>query len=64
MEGQAVMEVQLGMEKQRGTVQFQLKVWDSGLRPIVSSIVRNFPSGSHRTKLHYAWLRYAEESLS
>jgi serine/threonine protein kinase len=32
--------------------------------PIVSSIVRNFPSGSHRTKLHYAWLRYAEESLS
>jgi hypothetical protein len=31
---------------------------------IVSSIVRNFPSGSHRTKLHYAWLRYAEESLS
>jgi len=27
------MEVQLGMEKQRGTVQFQLKVWDSGLRP-------------------------------
>jgi len=31
---------------------------------IVSSIVRNFPSGSHRAKLHYAWLRYAEESLS
>src|SRR5690554_8206048 len=25
---------------------------------LVSSIVRNFPSGSHRTKLHYAWLRY------
>lgn len=33
MEGQAVMEVQLGGEQHRGTVQFQLRVWDSGLRP-------------------------------
>ncbi len=44
----------------------QLKAQPRGLprMRIVSSIVRNFPSGSHRTKLHYAWLRYAEESLS
>jgi len=31
---------------------------------IVSSIVRNFPSGPHWTKLLCAWLRYAEEYLS
>jgi len=31
---------------------------------IVSSIVRNFPSRPHWTKLLCAWLRYAEEYLS
>ena len=46
------------------SIQERVEQIDKAKSLIVSSIVRNFPSGSHRTKLHYAWLRYAEESLS